>query len=608
MTTDFKATQVQTNKIIVTGSFAGDGSNQLLIYNYTADDSGTPNQGVIDPTKFDTTSGIGSDVFLFVSGGVATRGTGGSYGVTVMGGDLHVSGNLTVDGTYPSGGGGGGNDYWQSTESDVIFNTGSIRQGTDVIIDPPVSNSIIFSSDNNARLYGGYSNSIISSYEAEIRNTSLDPGDVTYNTIISDQSSVIDGDSVAFITALNLIGAGTNHVIQSGSISNAILASAFVHVTESLLNSVIAASNFPLPTATTIYKAVNSAIIAGGPNVISSSDGLPIRSSAIIGSNWTINSSFTYAIGDTVNAAQVLMSASNGVEITAPVRIFGSLAQGDGSNTVGSSDSHAEGVFTNAQAAGSHAEGSSTLSSGDYSHAEGYFTVASVDYAHAEGVRTLSEGIGSHSEGYLTTGSGDYSHAEGWRTIARGEGSHAEGQGTIASGTYQHVQGRFNKRGNNFSLFVIGDGTGDADANRSDIIRVNLGSSEGIGTVEITGSLSVSGSSSTFSAFTGVRYFPDIVTSLPFTASLTDYIIAVSSSNPTAATNYGIELPGAEFGRTFVVKDISGSAASSNITVTAAGSNDIQRSIDGASNYVLSINRGSATFVYFGDTRGWGVI
>lgn len=326
MTTDFKATQVQTNKIIVTGSFANDGSNQLLIYNYAADDSGTPNQGVIDPTKFDTTSGIGSDVFLFVSGGVSTRGTGGSYGVTVMGGDLHVSGNLTVDGTSPGGGGGGGgNDYWQSTESDVIFNTGSIRQGTDVIIDPPVSNSTIFSSDNNARLYGGYSNSIISSYESEIRNTSLDPGDVNYNTIISDQSSVIDGDST-FNTAFNLIGAGVGHVLQSGSIANAILASAFVHVTESLLNSAIAASNFPLTTATTIYKSVNSAIIAGGPNVISSSDGNPLVSSAIIGSNWTINSSRTYAIGDTVNAAQVLISASNGVEITGQTKFFSGLS------------------------------------------------------------------------------------------------------------------------------------------------------------------------------------------------------------------------------------------------------------------------------------------
>jgi hypothetical protein len=106
MTTDFKASQLQTNKIIVTGSFAGDGSNQLLIYNHDADDSVTPNQGVIDPAKFDTSSGIGSDVFLFVSGGISTKDTAGSYGVSVIGGDLHISGNLSIDGT--GGGGGGG--------------------------------------------------------------------------------------------------------------------------------------------------------------------------------------------------------------------------------------------------------------------------------------------------------------------------------------------------------------------------------------------------------------------------------------------------------------------------------------------------------------------
>jgi len=46
----------------------------------------------------------GTDNFLFVSGAVGSRG-GPSPGVAVFGGDLHVSGNLTVDGTSPGGGG-----------------------------------------------------------------------------------------------------------------------------------------------------------------------------------------------------------------------------------------------------------------------------------------------------------------------------------------------------------------------------------------------------------------------------------------------------------------------------------------------------------------------
>lgn len=106
MTTDFKASQVQTSKVIVTGSFAGGSANQLLVYSIDADSPGTPNQGVIDTAAF-STSGIGSDVFLFVSGSTSTKDVEGSQGVSVIGGDLHVSGNLTVNGTYPAGGGGG---------------------------------------------------------------------------------------------------------------------------------------------------------------------------------------------------------------------------------------------------------------------------------------------------------------------------------------------------------------------------------------------------------------------------------------------------------------------------------------------------------------------
>jgi hypothetical protein len=332
MTTDFKATQVQTNKIIVTGSFANDGSNQLLIYNYAADDSGTPNQGVIDPTKFDTTSGIGSDVFLFVSGGVSTRGTGESYGVTVMGGDLHVSGNLTVDGTYPSGGGGGGgNDYWKSTQNKLIFNTGSIRQGTAVTIDLPTTNSIIFSSQGSARLYGGLSNAIISSDSSKLRNTTGLASDVRSNTIISDVTSEIDSDGVSGFgtTGWNVIAASAFNRIESGSQANIILGSAGVNIVSgSFVNGTLAAGDvqntFALPVV--LDNAAGSAIIAGGPNIISSSDGISVINSAIIGSNWTINSSRTYAIGDTVNAAQVLISASNGMEITGQTKFFSGLS------------------------------------------------------------------------------------------------------------------------------------------------------------------------------------------------------------------------------------------------------------------------------------------
>ena len=98
----------------------------------------------------------------------------------------------------------------------------------------------------------------------------------------------------------------------------------------------------------------------------------------------------------------------------------------------------------------------------------------------------------------------------------------------------------------------------------------------------------------------GLRTPLKIVTSLPYTASITDYIIAVSAS-----AGPGVALPStALVGRNYIVKDVSGSAAANNIVISVNGGG----LIDGASSYTLSINRGSATFVYFGTSIGWGVV
>ena len=182
------------------------------------------------------------------------------------------------------------------------------------------------------------------------------------------------------------------------------------------------------------------------------------------------------------------------------VLLTGSLAQGSGAIASGIY-SHAEGRTTTASGQYAHSEGWSSVASGNYSHAEGTST-ASGAYSHAEGVdtdaintgahaegdRTLASGQYSHAEGLLTIASADYAHAEGQETEAVGEYSHTEGLGTIASGSYQHVIGKYNKRGNNFSLFVVGNGSSDADGSRSDVLRVNSGSLNS-GRVEVTGSI-----------------------------------------------------------------------------------------------------------------------
>lgn len=84
MPIDFRASQIQTSKIIVTGST---GTNaDILIYG-KASEGAPPNQGVIDSTKFPTGS-IGTDVFLYVSGS--------SNDKSVFGGDLKTSGSFNV--------------------------------------------------------------------------------------------------------------------------------------------------------------------------------------------------------------------------------------------------------------------------------------------------------------------------------------------------------------------------------------------------------------------------------------------------------------------------------------------------------------------------------
>lgn len=165
------------------------------------------------------------------------------------------------------------------------------------------------------------------------------------------------------------------------------------------------------------------------------------------------------------------------------VYITGSLSQGD--NTFAAGDySHAEGTGTFAIGTGSHAEGTSG-------------TEARGDYSHAEGEGTSTDGYASHSEGTSTLAKGDYSHVEGNGSAAVGEASHAEGLATVASGSYQHAEGRYNLRNNDHSLLVIGNGTGFSNAQRSDIVRVEINS------VQITGSFIQTNSGSSTVGFMG---------------------------------------------------------------------------------------------------------
>jgi len=214
-----------------------------------------------------------------------------------------------------------------------------------------------------------------------------------------------------------------------------------------------------------------------------------------------------------------------------------------------------------------HAEGQSTNATGQAAHSEGFTTTASGQSAHAEGDNAMASGNYSHAEGRFTVAAGAGSHAEGQNTTAVGNYSHAEGFGTISSGSNQLAVGKYNLRNNNFSIFVIGDGTGDADGARGDIVRVNSGSSIGSGRVEVTGS------------FVATRGLSGSLTRLsdgtPYLLAGTNITLSTGSSgavtiNSTAAaassaTNYFMSLNGTANG---ISTNIGSFYAASAITLS----------------------------------------
>lgn len=353
-------------------------------------------------------------MFLVIMGGV-TAGNG----VSLFGGDVVISGTLYGGSPIKIG-----STILQQPAPFLQFSPNTSVEGNNALI-ASYGSSIGESDTSDAN------NAIVASSDSKISgsngsnpNRNIILASDTVNIFASGATAAFNGVIGAGLVTIdsgqsNVIAAGA-FINVSGSSANSINSSAGIEITSgSLLNAVIATGT-PFQPITTIENAWNSAIIAGGLNAISSSDGNTIYNSVIIGSNWTITSSQTYAIGDTINPAAVLISASRGVEITG--------------------------------------------------------------------------------------------------------------------------QTGFNS---------------------------------------------------------GLRYKPTVVTTLPHTASINDYIIAVSAS-----AGPGIELPASEYGKTFIIKDVSGSAAIDIITITAAGG----ELIDGSPTAQIGIDFGSLKFVYFGSGIGWGMI
>lgn len=219
------------------------------------------------------------------------------------------------------------------------------------------------------------------------------------------------------------------------------------------------------------------------------------------------------------------------------------------SSTEASGDcSHAEGMDTTASGECSHAEGSMTRASSSASHAEGSDTRASGNDSHAEGSSTKASGSHSHAEGSLTEASGESSHAEGLMTGASSSASHAEGYGTIASSFASHAGGKYSKAMTNSTgetdntgdAFVIGNGT--EAYTLSNAFRVTYGGA-------VYGLSAFNSSGADYAEFIKpwydgnteeedrVGYFVTIKDGLLYKANEGDYIVGITSGNPSVVGN-----------------------------------------------------------------------
>lgn len=96
MATDFRANQIQTRHLIASGSFSGPGAGSQIAITRMENDTAPLNQGNINAAVLAEIEQ--GDVFFFVSGSIGGK-DGTTRGITLLGGDLHISGNISVGGS-----------------------------------------------------------------------------------------------------------------------------------------------------------------------------------------------------------------------------------------------------------------------------------------------------------------------------------------------------------------------------------------------------------------------------------------------------------------------------------------------------------------------------
>jgi len=512
---------------LITNNISGSSSNASKI--------GVTGSVIIANQPDATFPPIGTDVVFFVSGstgGVDKSVFGGDmvvsgavslFGDTLqMTGSILVSGNINLDGVFR-----GGyktfavNDYahvegtttFAADVYTVILSTNTLDNALEVI-----DASLFNVGDRIAYVYNASGNNNFV-HITDVTSVDLMLNAVTASNVVSINSSAFNALalSTGISSSYNPIGTisiepptvGKSILINLSAVNNT---QTFAHAEGSYTMAIGVNSHAEGRKS----MAVGSHSHAEGAGTLAYDDGCHAEGifSRATGYSSHAEGSYTIAEGDYSHAegygtltngsyahaegsytiAEGDYSHAEGYNTTASGN-FGSHAEGSGTTASGSR-SHAEGNSTTASGTNSHAEGNGSVASDENSHAEGNDTLANNFAAHAEGNQTKATGYAAHAEGDISEATGDTSHAEGV-SFARGDYSHSEGFSTIASGTYSHVGGletiasgtaqtvigQYNLRDNNFSLFVVGNGTADDNANRSDVFRVNQSD------VQMTGSV-----------------------------------------------------------------------------------------------------------------------
>lgn len=494
--------RVNTDAVQVTGSLLVTanitGSNLLVNSNALIQGDLTVNGTT---TTINTTNLLVKDpLILFGSGSVATNSNGG---IALASGSADVNKSLVW--------GRVANDTWGAGKLDVTNGTITDLTGMSLVAvraskyDIGGSNAALTSSDGqNATLYSGGSSFIRitpGSLGLKLGNY-LGPTEISGSTVsIGSASLSLPGTDTFFFASGSIGGKGTTgvavfggDVVISGSLTQGDLTLAlglYSHA-EGLQtlasgsyshaegNVTIASGSFS--HAEGVNSVAGARFVFIGSNItngvitVDASYGNITTGYTSLPSNIFINdqeygSHYGTATAVSFDGTNSYITSSLGtLSLLSDSTLLYDISNLTVSGTLSGAGSHSEGLVARTAGNYSHAEGHQSFSYGEWSHAEGYSNSAIGNYSHAEGFGTYARGVASHTDGEFT--------------IAVGQASHAGGYYTIASGSWQSVVGKYNQRNNSNSLFVVGDGSGDTDAARHDILRVNSGS------VEVTGSFS----------------------------------------------------------------------------------------------------------------------